>query len=246
MECNVCSKSFKTESGFKSHTKKSCDKHINKCRNKNCPKCGFKIANKIESHINICDGSGPRRLKKRREGGHQWAKGKTYEELFGKEKAQERIEELKLNYKENPIIIDDDVEQERRNKIRIKIIERYANGWESTAGRCKKISYFSNVAGNIKVDGTWELSVAKYLDSLGVNWIRNKKRFKYFNSIKNRTSTYCPDFYVEEWGCFIEVKGYKTELDDIKWANFKDKLEIWDKDKLTSLGIDIRYKKKRV
>ena len=124
------------------------------------------------------------------------------------------------------------------------MLERYSNGWESTAGRCKKITYISNIAGEIKVDGNWELQVAKYLDSLNVLWIRNKKRFKYFNTIKQKISTYCPDFYVYDWKSYIEVKGYKTELDDIKWKQFTEKLEIWDKKKLVDLGLDIKYKKK--
>lgn len=50
-------------------------------------------------------------------------------------------------------------EIDRRNKIRAKIIERYKSGLESTAGRCKKYDYVSPVAGSIKVDGTWELTV---------------------------------------------------------------------------------------
>ena len=36
----------------------------------------------------------------------------------------------------------------------------------------------------------------------------------------------------------------KTELDEIKWKQFEYKLEIWDKKKLDSLGIDTKYKRK--
>lgn len=42
----------------------------------------------------------------------------------------------------------------------------YATGWEPICGRAKKYDYESPVAGKIKVDGTWELIVAKHLDSL--------------------------------------------------------------------------------
>jgi hypothetical protein len=55
--------------------------------------------------------------------------------------------------------------------------------------------------------------------------------------------TYCPDFYVYDWDIFIEVKGYKTELDEIKWSQFEEKIEIWDKKKLNDLDIDTSYKK---
>lgn len=241
-KCEKCNKEFKTESGFNQHTDKACLKQIYKDREKKCEKCGHNIQTRLNEHIKRCDGNGPRRLKERRDGGQKWALGKTYIELHGIEKTKEIKLKLKENYKKP--VIEDDIELIRREKIRNNINERYKNGWESTAGRCKKLDYFSKTAGNIKVDGSWELKVAIYLDSLDVKWIRNKKRFEYFNSKKNRTSTYCPDFYIEDWNCYIEVKGYKTELDDIKWSQFQHKLEIWDKNKLSSLGIDIRYRKK--
>lgn len=105
---------------------------------------------------------------------------------------------------------------------------RYANGWESKAGRTVKIDYVSPIAGVVKLDGSWELAVAKFLDSHNVKWIRNKKRFDYTDSTgKNRT--YCPDFYLLETNTFIEVKGYITELDRSKWSQFTGNLEIWDK-----------------
>ena len=243
IKCDKCNKEFKSIKRLKCHTEKSCLKQIKKNRNKRCDKCGCDIRSRLEEHINICDGTGTRRMKKRRDGGQKWALGKTYVELHGAEKAKEIKNRLKEAYKKP--IIEESVEIERREKIRDNIVERYKNGWESTAGRCEKLDYLSESAGNIKVDGTWELKVAIYLDSLGVKWIRNRERFEYFNSEKNRISTYCPDFYVENWHCYIEVKGYKTKLDDIKWSQFQHKLEIWDKTKLTLLGIDIKYKKKK-
>lgn len=127
--------------------------------------------------------------------------------------------------------------EETKHKMSLLMFERYKNGWEATAGRCKKFDYISPVAGKIKVDGNWELKVAEYLDTLKVVWLRNKKRFKYFNSIKKTNSTYCPDFYVKDWDAYIEVKGYETELDRIKWSQFLSKLLIWNKVKLKELNI---------
>ena len=87
----------------------------------------------------------------------------------------------------------------------------YASGWEPTCGRCKKYDYFSPIAGHIKLDGKWELATAKYLDSIGVNWIRNRKRFNYIKP-DGKESTYQPDFYVTDWTTYIEVKGYETDF----------------------------------
>lgn len=117
-------------------------------------------------------------------------------------------------------------EQEKIEKIRKKINEKYANGWEAICGRTKKYEYESPIAGKIKVDGTWELKVAQYLDTLNVIWTRNKKRFDYIN-LENKKSTYCPDFFVFDWNSFIEVKGYETELDHCKWRQFNQNLIIW-------------------
>lgn len=123
----------------------------------------------------------------------------------------------------------------RVSKIRSKIITRYAEGWEPTCGRCKKYDYYSPIAGHIKVDGTWELKAAEYLDSIGVIWNRNRTRFNYTNPI-GRISTYQPDFYVETWGCYLEVKGYETDLDRCKWSQFPSPLLIWRKKEILNLG----------
>jgi len=115
----------------------------------------------------------------------------------------------------------------RKNKL-------YASGWEPTCGRCKKYDYLSPIAGQIKVDGTWELKVAVYLDKLNVTWERNRKRFGYIKP-NGKEGTYQPDFYVKEWDSFIEVKGYETELDRAKWKQFPHTLLIWRKDKIKTL-----------
>ena len=124
-----------------------------------------------------------------------------------------------------------------KNLIRQKIIARYKNGWQSTAGRTKKIKYSSSVAGNVLVDGSWELAVAKYLDAIQVQWTRNITRFPYYNIITDKAATYCPDFYVEDWDIYIEVKGYQTDLDLCKWSQFPKKLLVWKKKELKTLGI---------
>lgn len=60
--------------------------------------------------------------------------------------------------------------------------------------------------------------VAKWLDKNGLKWKRNKERFSYIN-LKNTKSTYCPDFWIEDWNTFLEVKGYETDLDDVNGSN---------------------------
>lgn len=126
--------------------------------------------------------------------------------------------------------------EKTKELIRKKILQRYENGWEVKCGRALKYIYESVIAGKVKVDGKWELAVAKYFDSKNLNWTRNKKRFKYIN-LEGKISTYCPDFWVEDWKTYVEVKGYETELDRCKWSQFIEPLQIWDSSILIKLKI---------
>lgn len=128
--------------------------------------------------------------------------------------------------------------EETKLKISRKLSKYYKDGKiAQTCGRSKKYNYCSQVAGPISVDGTWELAVAKYFDGIGVKWERNIKRFPYKNTLTGRMSVYIPDFYVYDWNTYIEVKGYETELDHVKWKQFKFPLEIWKQDKLKRLKL---------
>lgn len=148
-------------------------------------------------------------------------KGKTYDETYG----EERAKILKKNSSIRNMGVSKGIKQSDTFKINrsIEMKNRYANGWECVAGRCKKYKYSSNIAGNISVDGMWELAVCFYLDFLGLTWKRNNIRFDYIR-LDGKNATYLPDFWVNEWNTFIEVKGYETDLDKAKWSQFpKDK-----------------------
>lgn len=125
-------------------------------------------------------------------------------------------------------------ELERKNKLSKIATKRHEAGWDNKAGRCNK--YSSPTAGDITLDGTWELSVAKWLDAQNYNWKRNTKRFQYTN-LKNALSHYTPDFWVEELNGYLEVKGYETELDRCKWQQFTENLTVWKKKDLQKLKL---------
>ena len=127
-------------------------------------------------------------------------------------------------------------ELERRRKLSKIATKRHADGWDNKAGRCKKYRYNSLIAGEITLDGTWELEVAKWLDAQNYNWKRNKQRFQYIN-LKNVISYYTPDFWVEELNGYLEVKGYETELDRCKWQQFTENLIVWKRKDLQKLKL---------
>lgn len=130
--------------------------------------------------------------------------------------------------------------EESRTKLaveaRIRILERYEAGWMPKAGRCKKYKYTSLSAGEVYLDGTWELAVAKWLDEKEYSWKRNTRRFQYTN-LKGSISHYVPDFWVDNLHSYIEIKGYETELDRCKWSQFTEPLIVWKKKELTEMNI---------
>ena len=104
------------------------------------------------------------------------------------------------------------------------------------------ILYESKIAGKIKLDSTWELEVAKRLDSLGVEWYRPRVRIPYLDS-KGVEHGYFPDFYVKDYNCFIEVKSpfiakyqnsdhkveyLKSHYNFIKWIESEDACKTFE------------------
>jgi hypothetical protein len=147
-------------------------------------------------------------------------------------KSRSRSDAAKLDAVKNPKTHS----EEFKIKQRVRIINRYESGWMPKAGRCKKYKYVSEIAGEVYLDGTWELAVAKWLDENQYNWKRNTKRFQYIN-LKGTISHYVPDFWVEEFNSYIEVKGYETKLDRCKWSQFSLPLIIWKKTELKKMKL---------
>lgn len=146
-------------------------------------------------------------------------------------KMRSKSEAAKLDAKKHPRKHTEEFkEQQRRN-----ILKRYEEGWMPKAGRSKKFLYESSIAGSVYVDGTWELKVAQWLDINVKFWSRNTKRFEYFDTDKRRY--YTPDFWIEDWDSYLEVKGYETKLDRCKWSQFADPLIIWKRKELEERNI---------
>ena len=195
-----------------------------------CLKCGFFIKTSRKRHSDYCKGNGPKSKIVRK------TKKEAIKEKWKNSDYRNKVVSSLTNSEKNKGVGGtEEKEQLRITKIREKILKRYSDGWEPTCGRCKKYDYYSPMAGNIKVDGKWELKVAEYLDSIGVTWKRNTTRFDYLYS--GKVSSYCPDFFVEEWNSYIEVKGYETEKDREKWKQFPQQLVIWKKEDLLKLKI---------
>lgn len=205
--CNIRESKFITKNG-----KHCCEKNY-----QSCPLIKEKNSKALTESLKIQYNSGKRvsHFKKINDGSF-W-KGRKHTEST-KNKLSKSLIGRTMN---------DDFKSKRSEEMK----SRYLNGWESSAGRTKKIKYKSRIAGEVFLDGMWELKTAMYFDENHINWVRNKKRFNYVdsNGIKR---TYCPDFYLIDDNLFIEVKGYETELDRLKWNQFTENLEVWYKTNL--------------
>lgn len=89
---------------------------------------------------------------------------------------------------------------------------------------------------NIKFRSSWEANFAKWLDLSDIKWKYESKTFDLGNT------TYTPDFYLPEYDCYIEVKGWFRSNSKIKINLFNRKfkninLKIFDKMVCESIGL---------
>jgi len=237
----VCNKKFKNTGALASH-KRFCKKWI-KYKNefyKNPPlcKCGCgapvkKIGNKfIAGHHKNTKEFWEKVKKgiKNRDNLYLKAskrKNKTYEELYGNEKANEWKNNLSRIAWNKNLTKDSD---ERVNKYAIKMLGRIGNkGFlgkthskktkeflsnlmaqkQISHPRCKWYKYKRKNGEIIKVQGTWELRFAKCLDDIfNNNWESqfNFAPIKYHNNGIKRS--YRPDFRIKNEEIYFDVKGY--------------------------------------
>jgi hypothetical protein len=98
----------------------------------------------------------------------------------------------------------------------------------NVSGRTKTIEYRG-----FKLKGKWEFEVAKWLDSNKILWTNIiPVPFEYF--WEGSIHYYFPDFYLEDLGVYLEVKGYERERDKEKWKSV-EKLIIIKKDEISRI-----------
>lgn len=117
---------------------------------------------------------------------------------------------------------------EERRKLHSEIMQEVV--------RSNPESYSSNnVCGRVKIveydgrnlKGSWEVKLAIWLNSIGVEWQSEVNPQEYYWNDTNHL--YFPDFFITEYDIYIEVKGYKRERDIAKWSQFKGTLFVVDK-----------------
>lgn len=92
----------------------------------------------------------------------------------------------------------------------------------------------------VSFKSSWEAKTAQYFDDLGLTWSYEPAAFTAEVSHTGK-KCYRPDFFVEEWQCFVEVKGW--DKDDFAnerayWETVVGRpIKLYDAQTLKKLGI---------
>ena len=110
-----------------------------------------------------------------------------------------------------------------RNKISEYTAKAWADGkYEGVrVGQSKWYSYIHSNGTEYKVQGTWELEFIKWLDDNNLDFKCHEGRIQYV--LKDQLKSYYPDFFVTEWGQYVDIKNeYHYNLQIDKFNALKD------------------------
>src|SRR5690606_23086156 len=104
---------------------------------------------------------------------------------------------------------------------------KYADSYScnNVCGRTKLFDIVDSFGIDTKVNGGWERTLCEYLNNYNIKWT-NIITEKFLYEWNNKTRRYYPDFYLIDYDCYIEVKGYERDRDLAKWNSFPKKLLI--------------------
>jgi hypothetical protein len=115
-------------------------------------------------------------------------------------------------------------------KLRTVMAKAVENNPDSYSGRYNRGNVKEIICSNgYKVLGSWESAFVEYCIMNQISIEQPKVSFDYHY---DRTRQYFPDFYLNEYDCYVEVKGFKTDKDITKWNSMvsnNHKLMIIDK-----------------
>lgn len=108
-------------------------------------------------------------------------------------------------------------------------------------GQCKWFDFVSADKINYKVQGTWELAFIKWLDKNKISFSCHKGKIPY--KMDGKEKNYYPDFFVNDWNCYVDVKCEhffdKQKFDAIITSNKDIKIKLLFKKDLLELGVEL-------
>lgn len=155
---------------------------------------------------------------KGKKGSNQYTKAKKLgipAPKYSEESSKKRLETKKRN---GTLHWSEENKKRLSDAMKLAVLKYPESYKSSNRGRVKQIVYEG-----IKFQGRWELDFYKWCKSSDIKVIRNEL---WFNYEWNGSRKYNPDFYLPDYDCFVEVKGYKTDRDEAKWTQFPHELKI--------------------
>lgn len=132
----------------------------------------------------------------------------------------------------------------RCNDCGKEIANMYAKRCQSCSSKGKRNSHFGIKPKHTKriyfknqcFRSIWETNFAKWCDGSGIKWEYESKTFDLGNS------TYTPDFYLSEFDCWVEIKGWWFPENLKKFNLFKRlypliNIKVFNKKLLKKIGI---------
>lgn len=171
---------------------------------------------------------------------HTWkahGKGKDHKPFSGKTHSPEAIEKVRKSRtgKSSGMLGKSGLSVPHTEEAKKKI-SNSMKGNRNANHRGDRQSFYRD----IRMDSSWEVKTARYLDEKELDW-----KYSYKSFILSDGRHYYPDFFVFSNGNIdriIEVKGYFREENKKKFNMFLDEypelvVELWDKPRLKELGI---------
>ena len=81
-------------------------------------------------------------------------------------------------------------------------------------GKCKWYVHVKSSGETVKLQGTWEVAVARYFDKNNIDYVAHRGRFPY-TILDGATRSYLPDFFLPKTNEHVDVKGAFWKLTDL-------------------------------
>lgn len=111
-------------------------------------------------------------------------------------------------------------------------------------GQCKWYEHMKSNGVVVKLQGTWEVVFAQFLDSLGVEYSAHQGRIPYIDGVGVKRSYY-PDFYIPMWDAYVDVKGamfydmHLVKMKQVQDSNPEKFIVIVTREYFDSIGLNV-------
>lgn len=131
---------------------------------------------------------------------------------------------------------------ERSSYMRQAWIDGKYNGVK--VGKCKWYDHTRSDGSIVKLQGTWEVVLARHMDTLNIEYDAHVGRIPYLDQ-DNVERSYYPDFHVKVFDTYVDVKGaFFDEIQRFKMAyvqasNPNTRFLVANRNMLAQWGIDV-------